>query len=620
MTKIILSVATASLLTTALSANINDTHITISSATKSEQSIKDVTSNLEVITGAELESKNITTVSEALNLVSGIDYTSNGGMGKSTSIYLRGMSSKRILVLIDGQSMQDPSSTSGAAIQHLMINDIEKIEIIKGAQSGIWGANASAGVINIITKEEKLGTHGSANIEVGSFNTKKSSFNISNKTKEGSIKIGINKITSDGITTIAPNGKNIDDYEDDGYENTSLKVNTSFNISDNAKIFLNHKTMDSLSSYDSYGNPDDENMKSDSSFRLTNLIYTNKFKKQNIKAKVEMSKFTRTEEGTTWGVKDFNGRVKNIEIQDNISYNESDFIIVGANKENTNVDYVKADGSYKDSKYSSNAVYITNNNKFEGLIDGNTIFTQSLRYDRFKEFKNKMTGKIGFIHSHSFDKDFESSANYGTSYNTPNLIQSINPWGESNFDVEPEEVKSYDLSLKYKGLKVTYFVNKIDKMISWYDPTPTNFYNNDAYYDNKSGVSKIKGYELSYKKAIAQSYLLNLNYTRVDAKDKDKKDLARRAKETLKLSVDYFGIRKLHLNINGTYIGERFDDTAKTKQTGKYTVSNFVANYKVLKNTDVYVKVNNLTNKYYQTTYGYATAPRAYYAGVKVKF
>jgi vitamin B12 transporter len=160
MKKINFSLIASAIITSSVYANLNEAKITISSATKSEQSIQDVTSNVEVITGAELQSKNITTLTQALNLVSGIDYTSNGGIGKVTTINLRGMGNPRVLVLIDGQSMQDPSSTSGAMMEHIMINDIDRIEVIKGAQSGIWGANAAAGVINVITKNYKDGLHG----------------------------------------------------------------------------------------------------------------------------------------------------------------------------------------------------------------------------------------------------------------------------------------------------------------------------------------------------------------------------------------------------------------------------------------------------------------------------
>ena len=118
--------------------------ITVTSATKTSQSIKDVTSNIDVITSEEIEARHFTTVVEALNTLSGISYVSNGGMGNTSNVYLRGMDSKGILVLIDGVRYQDPSNTSGAAFSHLMVSDIERIEVIKGAQSSVWGGNCSA--------------------------------------------------------------------------------------------------------------------------------------------------------------------------------------------------------------------------------------------------------------------------------------------------------------------------------------------------------------------------------------------------------------------------------------------------------------------------------------------
>lgn len=148
--------------------------ITVVSATKSEQSIKDVTSNVEVITKEDIEERHFTTVAEALNTISGISLIANGGLGKSTSIYVRGIDSEKLLVLVDGVRFNDVSNfTGGADFANLNINNIERIEIIKGAQSGLWGADATAGVINVITKKPENGFNGRINLEFGSFQTKK---------------------------------------------------------------------------------------------------------------------------------------------------------------------------------------------------------------------------------------------------------------------------------------------------------------------------------------------------------------------------------------------------------------------------------------------------------------
>lgn len=147
------------------------------SATKSNQSIKDITSNVEVITNAELEEQHYKTIVEVLNKVTGITVSQSGGIGQQTSFFLRGFDTESTLVLVNGVPYNDPTTIgNGAQLEHLMISDIEQIEIIKGAQSGIYGANAVAGVINIITKKATRELQANINIEFGSMNTKKQHF------------------------------------------------------------------------------------------------------------------------------------------------------------------------------------------------------------------------------------------------------------------------------------------------------------------------------------------------------------------------------------------------------------------------------------------------------------
>jgi len=151
-------------------------------------------------------------------------------------------------------------------------------------------------------------------------------------------------------------------------------------------------------------------------------------------------------------------------------------------------------------------------------------------------------------------------------------------------------------------------------LIVWTGTYPNNI------YDNLDGKNILKGYELSFKESISDEVLVSLNYTNLSAKDKDGKDLARRAKENLKFGVDYYVNSKITIGVNGEYVGERFDDTAKTKQTGKYTVANANINYDISRMFTTYLKIENVTDKYYQTVDGYATSSRAFYAGVKVNF
>lgn len=608
MKKIKLSITAALLVAIQLHANDNQETLTVTSATKSEQSIKDVTSNVEVITGAELETKHIATVSDALNLLKGISFTSNGGLGTTTALRVRGFDSKRVLVLIDGIRYNDLTGLSGAPFEHLMATDISKIELIKGAQSGIWGADASAGVINIITRTPKIGVHGELNGEVGSFNTKKYGISASYSEKKIYAQISSQKITSDGFTAQAPKGKNIDAFEDDKYENTTTTLKAGVNINSENKIVLSHTIIDAKGDYDggAYGdsaedkanNPNYHHKTNDT---FSNINYENKTSLATTTIHYNKSVFNR-EYDANGNISKYDGNVDEYGIKTNISYlNDTSFIILGSDYKNfehkNNID----------KKYNNKAVFVTNNNKLN-----NTIITESLRLDYYNKFDNKTTGKVGI--KHNFNTDLYISTNVGTAYNVPTLFNLYSSYGNENLN--PETTKSYDVSFGYKGLELTYFYNKITNMID-YDSSI-------GKYGNLDGKTLLKGYELAYKKDILDSILVSLNYTRLNAKDTDNKDLQRRAKDNLKLGVDYFGIKKLHIGIYGEYVGKRVQYNYGTHnvsaQTGKYTVVNFVANYDLKRNIKVYTKIDNITDKYYQTVDGYATSPRAYYAGIKYNF
>jgi len=613
--KLYISISAACTLATNTLLAVEDYHLetlTVSSATKTEQSIQDVTSNVKVLTSLDLQARQVTTVAQALELISGVSFTSNGGLGSTTSIFLRGMGNNRTLVLLNGIKLQDPSSTSGANIAHLMINDIDRIEIIKGAQSGIWGADATAGVINIITKKPKSGTNGSVGIEYGSFNTKKINGNLTHKEKNFDLNLSAQKIDSDGFSVQAPKGEDIDKYEDDSYENTNLQLAGNYFFNDLSSIGFNYSKTDAQKEYDSFGNPDNDTMKSDIENDLYTVFYKQKLGKHNLKLKLEKSEFQREEIGTTFGVKEFEGESDNLELSDNFQYLENSFVILGIGVSKDNVTYIPVFGSVGDKENKDSYFYLTNSNKFD-----NTIITQSLRYDKYNNFDNKFTGKLGI--KHNFSNEFFISSNYGTAYNVPNIIQELNPWGDINPNLNPENSYSADFNLRYKEFNLTYFYQKIDDLIEWYDPD--GWGGNPAIYKNLDGKSTFKGLELEYKKELLKNTLVSFNYTRLSAKNKNGEHLKRRPEQTFKFGIDNYSINKLHFGFYGEYIGARYEkDNKQGVQTGKYTIANMVLNYDYSKVLRFYTKIDNLTDKSYQTVDGYATSPRAFYAGIKYTF
>lgn len=586
--------------------------ITISSATKSEQKLKDVTANVDVITAEDIESRKFKTVAEALNSLAGVSFASNGGIGQTSSVYLRGMDSNRTLVLIDGVRYNDITTPKGSAnIEHLMINDIERIEVIKGAQSSIWGADASAGVINIITKTAQNGTHGNASFEYGRYDSKIASANISHKNENFDAKFGITRVDVDGFSAISPKSSEAKKYEKDGYENTTINTQLGFNFDENNRVSTSYEFIDTKVDIDDFFSKDPNNKDSNKNkTHLANLTYENKNDIATTKVYGNYTDIKRT--STNAFIPDYKGVVKEYGINTSVDYLNSSNITIGVDykkfEDKKVVDNLLNQSKVKD--YNNKGIFIANTNKF---FDDKTIFTQALRYDRYSDFDNKTTGKIG-IKQYIVD-ELNLSANYGTGYNVPNLYQLHDVWAGNN-TLQPEKTKSYDVSIEYKGFSITYFNQKIKDMIDYNYATWA--------YDQMSGTSKLKGTEIAYKNYVTEDIFLNLNYTNLSAKDVNGNKLLNRPTNKFGFGIDYYGLKDFHFNINGEYIGSResvnyLSSTQKTK-TGNYTIWNALVDYDINKNFSTYLKLDNIFNKDYQIVDGYATSQRAAYLGLKASF
>ncbi len=598
------SFAASALLVSSLCATEYTLEPIVVSASKTEQSLKSIPASVEVITSDDIAEKHFTTVTEALNSLPGISYTANGGLGSSQEVFIRGMDGKRILVLIDGIRYNDPSNTSGADLSHLMIGDIERIEVIKGAQSGIWGADASAGVINIITKPVAEGNHAGANIEAGSFGTRKWGGFVSHRTSLYDLKASAERIISDSFSVQAPYGTDIDLYENDPYSNTSFNLAGHLRPTSTDTIGFIHTDIRALSNYDGWNAPDSL-QRSKIRTQLSGFTYNKRLESHSIDFKANLSTFKRDELDTTWGVKVFNGKTQEMELRDKISYNEDDFAVIGISKQRNDVDFIRADSSTGENRIDAKALFATNSNRF-----GDLILAESIRWDDYSNFDNKTTGKIGA--KYFLIPELYVKGNFGTAYTAPSQIQMLNPWGTPNAYLKPENTKSFDVGIGNERFSLTYFDNKVKELIDW----------NAGQYQNLSGTSSFQGFEAALKQTFPENFVLGLNYTYLTKCENDRgEELRRRPKEEFKASLDYYGIDRLHLGFNADYVGTRYDQNNQTgRQTGRYTLLGVVANYSLGDTVQIFAKVDNLTNKYYQVVDGYATSPRAWYAGLQASF
>ncbi|HHH19775.1 MAG TPA: TonB-dependent receptor, partial [Campylobacterales bacterium] len=544
------------LLTNMLIAEEKLDDIVITSATKTSQSLSNVTANVDVITAQELEERHYQSVTEAIHSLSGIDLNSNGGLGQTSQLYLRGFDNNKVLVLIDGIRYNDVSSLSGASLADLMVSDIQQIEVVKGPQSGIWGADASAGVISITTKHAKEGVALSASQEFGSFESAKTEAMLSYKNDRFYLKASHKHTSTNGFSAYAPRGEDLDSLEDDGYTNDTTTLKAGFTITPTNKIDVSHTIIDAETEADPYDstlyafNPNGRyNVESKTTLSHINYHHVDSFNELNLFAK--KSTFKRYYPDDAFS-QHFKGEVNEYGLTSKVPYGKEHFIVWGG-------DYKQfSDQGTIDRDYDNKALFITNHNAFDGFLGGKTIITESLRHDQYSDFDNTLTGKIGLKHTTGYIKGLTGAINYGTAYNVPTHYHLYDAFS-GNPNLNPENTQGYDVSLAYYNLKVSYFNNTIDDMIEYESNYDANGNWIGGNFQNVTGESTLKGFEVSYQKELFEDLLISANYTKLSAKDQEGKPLARRANNQVKLGLDYYGIDRLHVGLQGQYIGERFD-------------------------------------------------------------
>jgi len=622
LTKLSLLTATLLLSQTAFAEEITLEPIDVISTNKTEQSITDTTSNVTVITSGEIEEKGYQTVAQAINSVSGIQVANSGGLGQPTSFFMRGQDSGKVLVLLDGMRLNDPSTTNGTALlDTLTTNNIGQIEIVKGGVSSIWGSNASAGIINIITKEPKKGTHGSVAVNYGSYHTRGIDADIGYKGEKLTAQVLAGYLKTDGFSALAPQ-----DAEDDGYENKNANLKLSYAFDDNNRVNLSYNRIETKTDYDDmYSTGLANDTYSHATAEQTNYAFNYHFKMNSYSAIFTASKGDYERDYYTSG---FYGNAHNTYDATVKEYSFINAYDYTNGKAVLGFEYKDIDGSNlyissfpsqpTESDYTNKALFFSNTY----TINGNTLLETNLRYDNYDEFDNKTTYKIGIKHHHDFLKGFTTAANYYTSYDAPSAYQLATPAPGSL--LKPSYTKGFDISAAYKELiSVTYFNNRVEDNIDY-------VYNPSTYiggYQNVDGTSKFEGLEIQGSYTLPTFNLhLSGNYTHLFKFEKeDGSNLPRRAKDTLNATVEYYTENDMQFGMNAQYVGDRKDTdgsypVASDVDTGNYTLWNLYFNTEIIENLQLNITARNIFDKDYQSVYGYATEGRSVYAKLKYSF
>ncbi|WP_457598229.1 TonB-dependent receptor plug domain-containing protein [Hydrogenimonas sp.] len=589
-------------------------HKIVVSAANTEQDEEDVTDDITVITADEIQERGYLTLKDALASVPGLTFTSNGGFGQPTAFYLRGINSDHTLLLIDGIRANDITGLNGPQYELYSLANVERIEIVRGPQSGIWGGDATAGVINIVTKSAK-GERLSLSAKGGSYDTKSLSLVVGDRLGAFDYTLSLAQLETKGFSAAEPGqrsplyGQRGDDlgWEEDPYTNRSIGLKVGYDLTSRDRLEASVEAVDADIHYDSIdfvtGATVDAPDGPYTTNRIRNRFYRGSYIRTDGDNRAELfyrvSTFNRTQYGG------YSGHLKESGFKDRFDYLAGSFFQAGLGYQGFHQG-VSA-GAPLNRKYANRYLFASNHNT---LFDGKTIVSEAVRYDNYSSFENKLTYKAG-LKQYLYGSLFVA-ANYATAYNVPTLYRLYDSW-VGNADLQPESSRGYDIAFGYGDrLKLLYYSQKIDRLID-YDYGTWQYYNVD-------GRSTFKGVEVQYSQPLFEAMRLDLGYTRLLEAENENGALPRRAKRKFDYAITWYPTEEHTVNLNGYYVGERYDDAAETVQTGKYNVTNLSLRHNFAKGYTGEIEVRNLFDRFYQEVDGYATAGRSLFVGIRAKY
>lgn len=610
-----------------------ETETIVVTATRSERSLSSVGSTVNVISREKIESSFEKSVIGLFDQIPGMYATDSGGLGSGTSVRLRGADSDQTLVLIDGIRVNDPSSASGDFdFASLLVTDIERIEVVKGPQSTVWGSDAIGGVINIITRKggEPRTT---LTAEAGSFNTTRLGASLGGGTTSSQYSLSASFIETDGFSRL---DENLGATETDAARILTLTGNYSKQLSDNYTLEVTGHFSDS----DADTDPSLSNLSGDgeasSARRVHSLQLNNLFSAMNGLLENRISLFTSGTDReflvprNTHALSSFEGHSKGIEYQGDLSLSDSTSLLFGARSQTEQGRSVKHGQSTNILEYDASQdthslfaqvelqpiddLYLTLGGRFDNFEVGGEAGTYRVTVAR--EFPDLGTTLRG-----SYGTGIKQPTIYQAHFSGPDPIFGGTLVGNQN--LKAEESQGFDL-----GISQTLLDDRLRLGFSWFEQDIENLIAYEivtfgvlSTYLNIDSVTIDEGYEFETMFSVAPWLTLNGSYTHlISSDDSNETDIARTPRETASISVLVRPGSSWFLGLDAVHIGQQFNSSRERNPLESFSRLDVRFEYTLTPEIKVYARVDNLTDKEYQQIRNVGTADRSAYLGLRWSF
>ncbi len=558
----------------------------IVTATRTAQSVDDTLAAVTVITRDEIETSQASSVMELIQgRTVGLDISRNGGPGSTTSVFLRGSESDHTLVLIDG--VRVASVTTGSFNwASIPAAQIERIEIVRGPNSTLYGSDAIGGVIQIFTRKGQ-DTH--LSVGGGSYNTKKATVGNGGSLGSGSYSITLNHQQSGGFSSKNPDASSYE-ADADGYRNDSISAGLSLPLGTTTTASLNLFHARTRNEYDNSAPDAYADSRNSSANAALDWQTSDSWSQRFVVNASEdfsesfdswPSQITTRRSGVSW--------------QNDISPSDASLLTLGAELQR---DKGENQDNFKEEidNHALFAQYQWNGEQFDALI--------GLRSDEHSSYGSHSTGRLTLGSRIGSGRLFASHA---TAFKAPTFNELYYPfYGDP--EIKPEESSSSELGYRLGGFQASVFRTRITNLIQS-DPITWLVVN--------VGKAKLEGAELEYSLPLG-SWQLNSGVTLQKAEDEATGDkLLRRAEKKLFFTANGPVSANGNIGIEASYTGPRMD--RGDMELLSYTLLNLTGEYRFTKEWSLSGRIENLLDEEYMLANGYNTPGASAYANLNFR-
>lgn len=595
------------------------------SATRTPTPAAQVASSITVITAKDIEHKQQRTLPDVLRDVPGINMVQTGGPGGIASLFTRGTNPNHTKVVIDGINASDPSAFDGSFdFSQLLASGIERVEVLRGPQSGLYGSDAIGGVINITTKKGKGPAQFTGSVEGGSFSTFNQTAGVRGGLERFNYALDATHYQTGGVqvtpSDLVPAGRRLND---DYYDNKTLSTKLGANLTDTFDVGFVGRVVDTalkFTSDDGIG-PEDARSNSDNREYFTRgtghlALFDGAFDQT---AGIAYTQYHRTSKNPNPGAfapfDKFEGDRIKADWQGDIKLMQEQLLTLGLEHQRDAVD------TLPNAQIYNNAAFIQLQSSFGGRLFNSISF----RRDEHELFGGKTTYRIAPAYLIK-ETDTKLKASFGTGFRAPSLDQLYHDYPGFGFfanpALQPETSTGYDIGFEQTLWKKqvqfgsTYFHNDIKNLID-FNPTFTSTIN--------VGRTSTYGFETFIAYKPWEQFNLRGDHTFTIAQnDILDQALRRRPKHKASLNATWQATDKLSLSGSVLYTGSWVDINRSGSMSGLtpggYALLNLTGSYDLGNGLAAFARIDNALNKEYQNPIGFQRPGIGVYGGLKCNF